>query len=97
MLAISACTPRINTADLTPNMTRQEVISRIGQPVGTVMQNGRQEYIFKIHDHAFGRDMNLYRMEFQDDKLVSILPLPSEMQYQGPVDRALAPRTIIVK
>jgi hypothetical protein len=47
--------------------------------------------VFLIEDHAFNRDKNYYSLGFKGDKLVSIVPLPANMQEDqgGLVDRYL--------
>jgi hypothetical protein len=89
VLCLTACVAKFNTADLTPGMTQQEVVQLIGKPVSSTLVNGDHRLIFKIHDDAYGRNDNFYAIGFKEDRLISIAPLPEEMQEMGLIDRAL--------
>ncbi len=90
-VTLTGCVDRVNTTDLTQSMTKQEVIERLGKPVSATMHDGVQQLIYNIHDHAFGRDKNLYAIGFKDNLLTSVTPLPENMQEEsgGLIDRAL--------
>ena len=91
------CGPHITTVDLTPGMTSQEVIQKLGKPKSASLSNGERYLIFKINDDAFGRSDNLYAIGFKDNKLTSIAPLPESMQEMGLIDRALMGTRINVR
>jgi hypothetical protein len=90
-LMLTACAHRMNTTDLSPGMTQQEVVQRLGKPASALMVNGEQQFIFKIHDDAYGRNENLYALAFKGDRLSSVILLPEDQQEDrgGLVDRAL--------
>jgi SmpA / OmlA family len=94
LVALAACAPHLNTTDLAPGMTQQEVVQRLGKPISSTMLNGDRQLIFKIDDHAFDRDDNYYSIGFKEDRLVSIVPLPENMQEErgGLIDRAIRAR-----
>lgn len=91
VVLLSGCagTPRATTTDLSSGMTRQEVLQKFGKPVNVTMSDGTDYMIYKIHDHAYGRDDNAYALGFKDNRLVSVAPLPDDQQEMGPIDRAL--------
>lgn len=91
---LSGCagTPRPTTTDLSSGMTRQEVLQKYGQPVNATMSNGTDYLIYKFNDHAYGRDDNSYALGFQNNRLVSVAPLPEDQQEMGPIDRVLRSR-----
>lgn len=99
VVLLSGCagTPRPTTTDLSSGMTRQEVLQKFGKPVNATMSNGTDYLIYKIRDHAYGRDDNAYSLGFQDNRLVSVAPLPEDQQEMGPIDRALRRRVIRVE
>jgi hypothetical protein len=94
MFFLSGCagTPRLSTTDLSSGMSRQEVLQKFGQPVNATMSNGTTYLIYEFNDHAYGRDDNSYALGFQNDRLVSVEPLPEDQQKMGPIDRALRSR-----
>lgn len=99
LVTLTACTPRINIADLAPGMTRQEVTHILGKPVSASIMDSEQQLIYLIHDHAFNRDKNYYSLGFKDGKLTNVIPLPSDMQEDsgGLVDRALRRPFMVIK
>lgn len=90
-LLVTGCVASVNTTDLTPGMTQQEVILKLGKPVRALLSNGERFLVYKIND-SLKRSDNIIAIGFIDDKLVSILPLSESMQEMGPVDRALRSR-----
>jgi hypothetical protein len=91
---LSGCSgvPKLTTTDLTSGMSRQEVLQKFGKPVNATMSNGTNYLVYEFNDHAYGRDDNAYALGFQNDRLVSVEPLPEDQQKMGLIDRALRSR-----
>lgn len=90
-IVLVGCVASVNTTDLNPGMTQQEVILKLGKPVRALLSNGERFLVYKIND-TLKRSDNIIAIGFIDDKLVSILPLSEAMQEMGPIDRALRSR-----
>jgi hypothetical protein len=91
-LMMGCAGPIINLSNVSPGMTKQDVIQLLGQPESVAMDKNEIILFFLVHDHAFGRDKNRYAFGFRDDKLLGFAPLPEDRQEPrdcGPVDAAL--------
>jgi outer membrane protein assembly factor BamE (lipoprotein component of BamABCDE complex) len=99
VIVLSGCAsgPRLTTTDLSNGMSRQEVLQKFGNPVNSTISNGTNYLVYEFHDHAYGRDDNAYALGFQNDRLVSVEPLPEDQQKMGPIDRALRQRSIKIE
>lgn len=83
-LCLSGCgRPLMNTADIAPGITKAEMTERYGVP-NITLDNGESVYVWRIHDHAYGREYNHYSAVFKDDKLTSFLLLPKDQQEEAP-------------
>ncbi|KAB0668978.1 outer membrane protein assembly factor BamE [Oryzomonas sagensis] len=94
-IILAGCGPHMTTTDLAPGMTSQEVIQKLGKPTSASLVDNMRYLIFKVNDDAFGRSDNFYAVGFKDDHLVSIAPLPEDMQENSIFD-AVKKRGIFV-
>ena len=67
---LAACAGR-QTANLSVGMTKAEVISLLGTPIG-FGGDGNKEYLnYSYHENLFGREPVPYTVVLQDGKVVS--------------------------